>query len=171
MSLHRKAYLSAQVRKVRQPREDFHFRIERLHLVGEVGKALCKSKLVRKLSFTGSTRVSKLLEAQCSNSLKELSFELGGNSLFNMLDDAKLEIAVKAYILAKFRTSHLSLNLNAAADYRLGQRKVSTCIICEATAWKIQLTGLRGALPFPYNLSSTFCPQPISSTYLGRAEV
>ncbi|KAJ9664057.1 hypothetical protein H2198_000560 [Neophaeococcomyces mojaviensis] len=79
--------------------------ITTLKSVDEVGKALCESKLVRKLSFTGSTRVGQLLAAQCSNSLKKLSLELGGNSPFIVFDDAKIETAVEAAILAKFRNS------------------------------------------------------------------
>lgn len=73
--------------------------------VAEVGKALCESKLVRKLSFTGSTRVGQLLASQCSHSLKKLTLELGGNSPFIVFDDAKLETAIEAAILAKFRNS------------------------------------------------------------------
>lgn len=79
--------------------------ITTLNKVDEVGKALCESKLVRKLSFTGSTRVGQLLAAQCSKSLKKLSLELGGNSPFIIFDDAKVETAVEAAILAKFRNS------------------------------------------------------------------
>ena len=76
-----------------------------LEKVAEVGEALCKSKSVRKLSFTGSTRVGKLLARQCSNNLTKLSLELGGNSPFIVFDDAKIETAVEACILAKFRNS------------------------------------------------------------------
>lgn len=53
--------------------------VHTLNNVAEVGEALCKSTIVRKLSFTGSTRVGKLLVSQCANSLKKLSLELGGN--------------------------------------------------------------------------------------------
>lgn len=76
-----------------------------LENVDQVGKALCASKLVKKLSFTGSTRIGKLLMEQCSKSLKKLSLELGGNSPFIVFDDAKLDTAVEACILAKFRNS------------------------------------------------------------------
>lgn len=76
-----------------------------LNTVAEVGEALCKSPLVRKLSFTGSTRIGKLLAEQCSGTLKKLSLELGGNSPFIVFDDAKVETAVEACILAKFRNS------------------------------------------------------------------
>jgi succinate-semialdehyde dehydrogenase/glutarate-semialdehyde dehydrogenase len=76
-----------------------------LDLVAEVGEELCKNKLVRKLSFTGSTRVGKILAQQCAQSLTKLTLELGGNSPFIVFDDAKLETAVEACILAKFRNS------------------------------------------------------------------
>ncbi|KAL4750489.1 hypothetical protein BDW72DRAFT_213365 [Aspergillus terricola var. indicus] len=79
--------------------------ITTLNNVAEVGATLCKSKLVRKLSFTGSTRVGKLLASQCSQNLTKLSLELGGNSPFIVFDDAKIETAVEACILAKFRNS------------------------------------------------------------------
>lgn len=76
-----------------------------LDKVAEVGEALCKSKAVRKLSFTGSTRVGKLLARQCADNLTKLSLELGGNSPFIVFDDAKIETAVEACIMAKFRNS------------------------------------------------------------------
>jgi succinate-semialdehyde dehydrogenase / glutarate-semialdehyde dehydrogenase len=76
-----------------------------LDLVAEVGEELCKNKLVKKLSFTGSTRVGKLLAQQCAQSLTKLTLELGGNSPFIVFDDAKLDTAVEACILAKFRNS------------------------------------------------------------------
>ena len=79
--------------------------ITTLDLVAEVGEELCKNKLVRKLSFTGSTRVGKVLAEQCAQSLTKLTLELGGNSPFIVFDDAKLETAVEACILAKFRNS------------------------------------------------------------------
>jgi succinate-semialdehyde dehydrogenase / glutarate-semialdehyde dehydrogenase len=79
--------------------------ITTLDLVAEVGEELCKNKLVRKLSFTGSTRVGKVLAQQCAQSLTKLTLELGGNSPFIVFDDAKLETAVEACIMAKFRNS------------------------------------------------------------------
>ena len=60
---------------------------------------------MRKLSFTGSTRVGQILASQCSHSLKKLSLELGGNSPFIVFDDAKLETAIEAAIAGKFRNS------------------------------------------------------------------
>ncbi|KAF7194598.1 Glutarate-semialdehyde dehydrogenase [Pseudocercospora fuligena] len=79
--------------------------ITSLSTVAEVGEELCRNIKVKKVSFTGSTRVGKLLMKQCSDSLKKLSLELGGNSPFIVFDDAKIETAVEAAILAKFRNS------------------------------------------------------------------
>ncbi|KAL2826629.1 Aldehyde/histidinol dehydrogenase [Aspergillus cavernicola] len=71
----------------------------------EIGQALCSSNEVRKISFTGSTRVGKLLMQQSSNSLKKLSLELGGNAPFIVFDDADLSLAVDAAINSKFKSS------------------------------------------------------------------
>ncbi|CAG8372921.1 unnamed protein product [Penicillium salamii] len=73
--------------------------------VAEVGQAICENNIVRKLSFTGSTRVGKLLAQQCSPTLKKLSLELGGNSPFIVFDDASLDHAADALVMAKFRNS------------------------------------------------------------------
>ena len=70
-----------------------------------VGKALCDSPLVRKLSFTGSTAVGKLLAAQCAGTVKRLSLELGGNAPFIVFDDADLDAAVAGVMAAKFRNA------------------------------------------------------------------
>jgi len=79
--------------------------ITSLTTVAEVGEELCKNPKVKKLSFTGSTRVGKLLMQQCSATLKKLSLELGGNSPFIVFEDAKMDTAVQACIMAKFRNS------------------------------------------------------------------
>ncbi|KAJ5192632.1 succinate-semialdehyde dehydrogenase [Penicillium cf. viridicatum] len=79
--------------------------ITTLNKVGEVGNAICSSKLVHKLSFTSSTRVGQLLAKKCSTNLTKLSLELGGNSPFIVFDDAKVETAVEACMMAKFRNS------------------------------------------------------------------
>jgi succinate-semialdehyde dehydrogenase/glutarate-semialdehyde dehydrogenase len=70
-----------------------------------VGRALCDSPLVRKLSFTGSTRVGKILAAQCAGTVKRLSLELGGNAPFVIFDDADIDAAVTAVVAAKFRNA------------------------------------------------------------------
>ncbi|PWN46130.1 putative UGA2-succinate semialdehyde dehydrogenase [Ceraceosorus guamensis] len=70
-----------------------------------VGKELCENDIVRKLSFTGSTRVGKLLMKQSADSLKKLSMELGGNAPFIVFDDADLDKAVAGAMACKFRGS------------------------------------------------------------------
>ena len=76
-----------------------------LQNTAEVGEALTSSPTVRKVSFTGSTNVGKLLMKQSSDTLKKLSFELGGNAPFIVFNDADLESAVNGAIASKFRTS------------------------------------------------------------------
>ncbi len=70
-----------------------------------IGATLCDSPVVRKLSFTGSTAVGKLLYAQCASSVKKLSLELGGNAPFIVFDDADLDAAVQGAMASKFRNS------------------------------------------------------------------
>jgi succinate-semialdehyde dehydrogenase / glutarate-semialdehyde dehydrogenase len=70
-----------------------------------IGNALTESPVVRKLSFTGSTRVGKLLARQSADTLKKLSLELGGNAPFIVFDDADLEAAVQGAIASKFRNT------------------------------------------------------------------
>ena len=71
----------------------------------EVGEALTSSRTIRKISFTGSTNVGKLLMKQSSDTLKKLSFELGGNAPLIVFDDADIETAVNGAIASKFRSS------------------------------------------------------------------
>ncbi|KIN02394.1 hypothetical protein OIDMADRAFT_41487 [Oidiodendron maius Zn] len=71
----------------------------------QVGEILTTSPIVKKVSFTGSTGVGKLLMKQSSSTLKKLSFELGGNSPFIVFDDADLDLAVTGAIASKFRSS------------------------------------------------------------------
>jgi succinate-semialdehyde dehydrogenase/glutarate-semialdehyde dehydrogenase len=70
-----------------------------------IGKALCDDSRVRKLSFTGSTPVGKVLYAQCAGTMKKLSLELGGNAPFIVFDDADLEAAVDGAIASKYRNT------------------------------------------------------------------
>lgn len=71
----------------------------------EVGKILTTSPTIKKVSFTGSTGVGKLLMSQSSSTLKKLSFELGGNAPFIVFDDADIDLAVTGAIASKFRSS------------------------------------------------------------------
>ncbi len=79
--------------------------ISALKNTAEVGEAITSSMTVRKVSFTGSTGVGKLLMKQSADTLKKLSFELGGNAPFIVFDDADLEAAVAGAIASKFRSS------------------------------------------------------------------
>jgi succinate-semialdehyde dehydrogenase / glutarate-semialdehyde dehydrogenase len=70
-----------------------------------IGKVLTDSDIVRKLSFTGSTRTGKLLARQCSDTIKKLSLELGGNAPFIVFDDADIDAAVRGAMASKFRNT------------------------------------------------------------------
>lgn len=70
-----------------------------------VGKTLCESDIVRKLTFTGSTEVGRILAEQCAPTIKKLSLELGGNAPVIVFDDANIEQAVKGILASKFRNS------------------------------------------------------------------
>lgn len=70
-----------------------------------IGGELTANPSVRKLSFTGSTEVGRLLMAQCAPTLKKLSLELGGNAPFIVFDDADLDAAVAGAVAAKYRNS------------------------------------------------------------------
>ena len=71
----------------------------------EVGEVLTASEDVRKLTFTGSTKVGKILMAQCADTIKKLSLELGGNAPSLVFEDADLDNAVDQIIASKFRNS------------------------------------------------------------------
>lgn len=78
-----------------------------------IGKILCENNTVRKLSFTGSTEVGKLLYKQCSSSLKKLSLELGGNAPFIVFKDANIKQAATSLVAAKSRnTGQSCTNIN-----------------------------------------------------------
>jgi succinate-semialdehyde dehydrogenase/glutarate-semialdehyde dehydrogenase len=72
---------------------------------GPIGEEMTSNPLVRKLGFTGSTGIGKLLMAQCAESVKKVSLELGGNAPFIVFDDADLDQAVAGAMLCKFRNS------------------------------------------------------------------
>ncbi len=70
-----------------------------------IGGELTNSPVVRKLSFTGSTEVGRLLMQQCAPTLKKLSLELGGNAPFIVFDDADVDAAVEGAIVSKYRNA------------------------------------------------------------------
>ena len=71
----------------------------------EIGRELTSNPVVRKLGFTGSTAVGKLLMEQCAQQVKKVSLELGGNAPFIVFDDADLDEAVAGALFCKFRNS------------------------------------------------------------------
>lgn len=71
----------------------------------EIGTEMTGNPLVRKLSFTGSTAVGRLLMSQCASTVKKVSLELGGNAPFIVFDDADLDAAVAGAIASKYRNS------------------------------------------------------------------
>ena len=71
----------------------------------EVGRELTSNPIVRKLSFTGSTQVGKLLIKQCADTVKKISLELGGNAPFIVFEDADIDKAVQGAIASKYRNA------------------------------------------------------------------
>jgi len=71
----------------------------------EIGGELTSNPIVKKLSFTGSTEVGKVLMSQCAQTVKKLSLELGGNAPFIVFDDADLDAAVEGAIASKYRNT------------------------------------------------------------------
>src|SRR5205814_7485639 len=71
----------------------------------EIGGEMTSNPIVRKLTFTGSTEVGKLLMEQCAGTVKKLSLELGGNAPFIVFDDADIDMAVKGAIASKYRNA------------------------------------------------------------------
>jgi succinate-semialdehyde dehydrogenase/glutarate-semialdehyde dehydrogenase len=71
----------------------------------EIGAELTSNPIVRKLSFTGSTEVGKVLMAQCAGTIKKLSLELGGNAPFIVFEDADLDAAVEGAVASKYRNT------------------------------------------------------------------
>jgi succinate-semialdehyde dehydrogenase/glutarate-semialdehyde dehydrogenase len=70
-----------------------------------IGGELTRSRIVRKLSFTGSTQVGRLLMKQSADTIKKLSLELGGNAAFIVFDDADIDAAVEGAMVSKYRNT------------------------------------------------------------------
>jgi len=70
-----------------------------------IGGELTSNPTVRKLSFTGSTEIGKLLMKQCAGTVKKVSMELGGNAPFMVFDDADIDAAVEGAMMSKFRNT------------------------------------------------------------------
>ncbi|MEX4009601.1 NAD-dependent succinate-semialdehyde dehydrogenase [Neoaquamicrobium sediminum] len=72
---------------------------------GEIGDEICSNPLVKKITFTGSTEVGKILIEKSASTVKKVSMELGGNAPFLIFDDADIDRAVEGAIVAKYRNS------------------------------------------------------------------
>ena len=72
---------------------------------GEIGDEICSNPIVRKLTFTGSTEIGKILIEKCAATVKKVSMELGGNAPFLIFDDADLDKAIEGAMVAKYRNS------------------------------------------------------------------
>lgn len=81
------------------------FRVIATTRPAELGEAICAHSDIRKLSFTGSTPIGKLLAKQCADTVKKLSLELGGNAPFIVFDDADIDAAIDGAIASKFRNA------------------------------------------------------------------
>ena len=71
----------------------------------EIGNVLCESDVVRKLTFTGSTQVGRILMQQCAPTIKKLSLELGGNAPFIVFEDADIDAAIDGAMASKYRNA------------------------------------------------------------------
>lgn len=72
---------------------------------GPIGGEMTSNPVVRKLSFTGSTEIGKLLMAQCAGTIKKMGLELGGNAPFIVFEDADLDAAVQGAMISKYRNA------------------------------------------------------------------
>ena len=70
-----------------------------------IGNELCANPIVRKMTFTGSTEVGRILMRQCADTIKKLSLELGGNAPFIVFDDADIDAAVEGAVACKYRNA------------------------------------------------------------------
>ena len=109
-----------------------------------IGRLLCESPVVRKLSFTGSTEVGRILMRQCAGTLKKLSLELGGNAPFIVFDDADLDAAVAGAVASKFRNAGQTC---VCSNRFLVQRRVYDAFLARFTAAVARLRMGNGVEP------------------------
>ena len=95
----------------------------------EIGEVLCASPVVRKLSFTGSTEVGRILMRQSADTIKRLSLELGGNAPFIVFDDADLDAAVEGALASKYRNAGQTC---VAPDYILVHKDIRDKFIAKS---------------------------------------
>lgn len=71
----------------------------------DIGSEMTSNPIVKKVTFTGSTEIGKVLLKQCADTVKKVSMELGGNAPFIVFDDADLDLAIKGIMVAKYRNA------------------------------------------------------------------
>jgi succinate-semialdehyde dehydrogenase/glutarate-semialdehyde dehydrogenase len=81
------------------------FSVVTSHRASDIGKEFCDNHIVKKLTFTGSTEVGRILLRQAAEQVMKCSMELGGNAPFIVFDDADLDAAVQGVMLSKFRNN------------------------------------------------------------------
>jgi succinate-semialdehyde dehydrogenase/glutarate-semialdehyde dehydrogenase len=107
-----------------------------------IGGELTSNPIVRKLSFTGSTEIGKVLLAQCAATVKKTSMELGGNAPFIVFDDADLDAAVAGAIVSKYRNAGQTC---VCANRLLVQQSVYDAFIAKLTSATAALQVGQGA--------------------------
>ncbi|VUC32186.1 unnamed protein product, partial [Clonostachys rosea] len=125
----------------------------------EVGEELCHNKLVKHLSFTGSTPVGKYLNTECARTIKHVSLELGGNAPFIVFEDADLKDAAKGLLSSKFRSSGQTC---VCANRVLVQRSIVDAYV-EAVKEAIDSTFVYGSVwDKKVNFGPLYCGKGIS---------
>jgi succinate-semialdehyde dehydrogenase/glutarate-semialdehyde dehydrogenase len=104
-----------------------------------VSERLCKHPLVRKVTFTGSTRVGSIVAKHCSEGLKKVTMELGGNCPFIVFDDADLKEAVAALMILKWRTAGQACTHANRVYVQSGVYDKFAEMMCEATQQNIRI--------------------------------
>ncbi|MDJ0926368.1 MAG: NAD-dependent succinate-semialdehyde dehydrogenase [Gammaproteobacteria bacterium] len=109
-----------------------------------IGGELTANDTVRKLSFTGSTEIGRILLQQCADTVKKVSMELGGNAPFIVFDDADLEAAVQGAIISKYRNSGQTCVCSNRFLVQSGVYKEFAAMLAEAVGNLVVGDGLAG---------------------------
>jgi len=112
---------------------------------GAIGGELTSNPIVRKLTFTGSTEIGKMLMEQCARTVKKVSMELGGNAPFIVFDDADLDEAVKGAMVSKFRNTGQTCICANRIYVQEGVYEAFAARLKDAVAAMVVGDGLKGA--------------------------
>jgi succinate-semialdehyde dehydrogenase / glutarate-semialdehyde dehydrogenase len=111
---------------------------------GAIGNELTGNPIVRKVTFTGSTEIGKLLIQQCAGTVKKVAMELGGNAPFIVFDDADLDAAVEGAIASKYRNTGQTCVCTNRFLVQDGVYEAFTEKLCAAVAKMVVGDGLKG---------------------------